>query len=314
MNDLQSQNSELPTVKTGSTTDFVLDNSAMTQMNNLANVMAGGSATVPQHLQGNPADCLAVVMQAAQWQMNPFAVAQKTHLISGTLGYEAQLVNAVISSSKAIQGRFKYQFIGEWSQVIGNFVTKTGRNNKPYQTPGWSQQDEQGLGVIVSALITGDDEPTELTLMLTQAQTRNSTLWASDPRQQLAYLAVKRWARLYTPDVILGVYTPDEFEQPQEVEINPVQKAKKSAVMDALNKAPKKVKKVEKVVNEPICNTETGELPILEQWRLTIKGCCELRELEEVAQNLSTDEELIPQDKEILRQVYAAHKKELDRC
>ncbi|HFQ7099962.1 TPA: recombinase RecT, partial [Citrobacter freundii] len=36
----------------------------------------------------------------------------------------------------------------------------------------------------------------ELVLMLSQAQVRNSTLWASDPRQQLAYLAVKRWARL----------------------------------------------------------------------------------------------------------------------
>ena len=42
--------------------------------------------------------------------------------------------------------------------------------------------------------------------MLAQARTRNSTLWADDPRQQLAYLAVKRWARLYCPEVILGVY------------------------------------------------------------------------------------------------------------
>lgn len=49
--------------------------------------------------------------------------------------------------------------------------------------------------------------------MLAQARTRNSTLWADDPRQQLAYLAVKRWARLYCPEVILGVYTIDELER-----------------------------------------------------------------------------------------------------
>lgn len=49
--------------------------------------------------------------------------------------------------------------------------------------------------------------------MLAQARTRNSTLWADDPRQQLAYLAVKRWARLYCPEVILGVYTIDELEK-----------------------------------------------------------------------------------------------------
>ncbi|HAU6479257.1 TPA: recombinase RecT, partial [Citrobacter freundii] len=54
-----------------------------------------------------------------------------------------------------------------------------------------------------------------------QAQVRNSTLWASDPRQQLAYLAVKRWARLYCPDVILGVYSADEVEEREEKVINP---------------------------------------------------------------------------------------------
>jgi 3-hydroxymyristoyl/3-hydroxydecanoyl-(acyl carrier protein) dehydratase len=60
--------------------------------------MADSKATVPAHLAGKPADCLAVTMQA-QWGMNPFAVAQKTHVVNGTLGYEAQLVNAVVSSS-----------------------------------------------------------------------------------------------------------------------------------------------------------------------------------------------------------------------
>ena len=49
--------------------------------------------------------------------------------------------------------------------------------------------------------------------MLSQAQVRNSTLWASDPKQQLAYLATKRWSRLHCPDVIMGVYTPDELQE-----------------------------------------------------------------------------------------------------
>ncbi|MNN40807.1 RecT family protein [compost metagenome] len=57
-----------------------------------------------------------------------------------------------------------------------------------------------------------------MTLLLQQARTRNSTLWADDPKQQLAYLGVKRWARLYTPDVILGVYSVDELE---EIDVTP---------------------------------------------------------------------------------------------
>ncbi|ECD9546107.1 recombinase RecT [Salmonella enterica subsp. houtenae] len=39
------------------------------------------------------------------------------------------------------------------------------------------------------------------------------TMWEQDPRQQLAYLCVKRWARLHAPDVLLGVYTPDELQE-----------------------------------------------------------------------------------------------------
>ena len=45
-------------------------------------------------------------------------------------------------------------------------------------------------------------------------------LWVSNPKQQIAYLGVKYWARLYCPEVILGVYSPDEVEQRTEREIN----------------------------------------------------------------------------------------------
>ncbi|ENE8833853.1 recombinase RecT, partial [Escherichia coli] len=71
--------------------------------------------------------------------------------------------------------------------------------------------------------------PRVLELLLAQARTRNSTLWADDPRQQLAYLALKRWARLYCPEVILGVYTRDELDEPQEKIINPVQEHKNTS-------------------------------------------------------------------------------------
>jgi hypothetical protein len=57
---------------------------------------------------------------------------------------------------------------------------------------------------------------------------RNSPLWVSDPRQQLAYLAIKRWSRLYTPDVILGVYTPDEIVEREELDVTPVQSTVKN--------------------------------------------------------------------------------------
>jgi hypothetical protein len=195
-----------------STSALVLDGDSLDKMMRLAEVMATGRATLPKHFNGNPADCLAVVMQSMQWKMNPFAVAQKTHLVNGVLGYEAQLVNAVITTCAPVLDRLHYEWYGAWEKVVGKFTIKNGDKGE-YRVPGWKLEDEQGLGVKVWATFRGEDEPRVLELLLAQARTRNSTLWADDPRQQLAYLATKRWSRLYCPDVILGVYSPDELEE-----------------------------------------------------------------------------------------------------
>lgn len=195
-----------------STSALVLDGDSLDKMMRLAEVMATGRATLPKHFNGNPADCLAVVMQSMQWKMNPFAVAQKTHLVNGVLGYEAQLVNAVITTCAPVVDRLHYEWYGAWEKVIGKFTIKNGDKGE-YRVPGWRLEDEEGLGVKVWATFRGEDEPRVLELLLAQARTRNSTLWADDPRQQLAYLATKRWSRLYCPDVILGVYSPDELEE-----------------------------------------------------------------------------------------------------
>lgn len=170
-------------------------------------VMASGMATVPEHLRGNPSDCMAITMQAMQWQMNPYAVAQKTFVVNGVLGYEAQLVNAVISTRGPLTGRIEYDWFGPWEKIIGKFEIRKNDKGKEYRVPGWKLADENGIGVRVQATLRGESKPRVLELLLAQARTRNSTLWADDPRQQLAYLALKRWARLYCPEVILGVYT-----------------------------------------------------------------------------------------------------------
>lgn len=186
--------SELPASSTSAASLILGGGDAMNSMMRVAELMASGRATVPAHLQKNSADCMAVVMQAMQWRMNPFAVAQKTHVVNGTLGYEAQLVNAAINTMAPTKDRLHFEWFGDWKKV-------DGKNNK-----------SDDLGVRVWATLKGEDEPRELLVTMAQAGVRNSPLWVQDPRLQLAYLATKRWARLYVPDVILGVYTPDEFQ------------------------------------------------------------------------------------------------------
>lgn len=179
---------------TGSVNHLMFSDQKMDRMIRTAEIMATGKTTVPQHLRGSLGDCMAIVIQAAQWDMNPFSVAQKTHLVNGTLGYEAQLVNAVIITRAPIVSRPAFEWEGNWVGVNG----KTDKSD--------------ALAVTVSATFIGNDEPTALRVSMAQAGIRNSPLWETDPRQQLAYLAIKRWARLYCPDVLLGVYSADELE------------------------------------------------------------------------------------------------------
>ncbi|PSS50117.1 enterohemolysin [Enterobacter sp. FS01] len=194
------------TPNTISASNAVFNVQALGQLTAFAELMAKSAVTVPKHLAGKPADCMAIVMQAMQWGMNPYAVAQKTHLVNGVLGYEAQLVNAVISSSSAIVGRFHYEYGGDWEKIAGK---KDGR-------------DELGLFVRVGAVLRGETDITwGENIYLADITTRNSPLWKTAPKQQIAYLAVKYWARLYCPEVILGVYSPDEVEPRTEKEVNP---------------------------------------------------------------------------------------------
>ena len=213
------------------TTDLILDFDALEKIERFAAKMAKARGTVPAHIAGNEGDCMAIVMQSMQWGMNPFAVAQKTFSIKGVLGYEAQLINAVITARAPIKSRIQYEWLGtseQWNKIIGNFEEKTSTkkndehgNAVKYRVPKWNIADERPLGVKVWATLRGEESPRELTIMLSQARTRNSTLWVDDPKQQLAYLAIKRWARLYCPDVILGVYSPDELMEREEYDVTP---------------------------------------------------------------------------------------------
>jgi hypothetical protein len=224
--------SEPPVVATSSAA-LVMDAQSMERMEYLAKTMASGKCTVPKHLQNSPGDCLAVIMQSIQWQMNPFSVAQKTHLSpSGQLGYEAQLINAVVISRAPVIGRPEYEFLGDWKKILGKITEKTGTNGGKYYAPNWKDVDEEGLGVICRVHFIGEAAPREITVMMSQCYPRFSTQWATDPQQQICYVAIRKFSRRHCPDVILGVYTPEELEEdysPVERELNPGGSSNKGA-------------------------------------------------------------------------------------
>ena len=144
---------------------------------------------VPPHLRGNQGDCMAVVMQAMRWGLDPFAVASKSFFVNDRIAYESQLINAVVYARAPLEGRLQIEY-----------------SDGPRGEPSCK----------VTGYIKGDPNPLVVEQDMSSITTRNSPLWKQSPKQQLAYYTTRLWARLYVPDVLLGVYAPDELMDPDE--------------------------------------------------------------------------------------------------
>lgn len=149
----------------------------------LAEIMSK-ARLVPQHLQGQPADCLLVIEQAARWGLSPFAVAQSTSVIQGKLMFEGKLVAAVVNARGDLAQRLAYEYEG------------SGDNRT----------------VRVSGRMRGESEPRAVEVRLGDAKTTNK-MWSSQPDQQLMYHGARVWARRHMPELMLGVYSAEEFAE-----------------------------------------------------------------------------------------------------
>lgn len=178
----------------GNPSAFLFDAKRMHALMQFAEMMSKAVVTVPKHLHGKPADCLAITLQAMRWRMDPYVVGSKTHVVNGNLGYEAQLVVAVLKNSGAVKGRPHYEYRG----------------------------DGQALECRAGFMPAGEDAIvwTEW-LSIAGITTKNSPLWKVNPKQQFGYLQARNWARLYAPDALLGIYTDDEL---QAVPMQPIER------------------------------------------------------------------------------------------
>jgi hypothetical protein len=186
MNQLATQQERLPMDSVGvsnTSTGTKIAPQNLAEVVKFAEVMCRADIALPKHLRGNAGACMAVALQALEWQLSPFAVASKSYAVNGDIAYEAQLIAAVVNTRSGIKGRLKYRFDGQ-----GNAMTCTVTGNL-------------------------DGEECEYTSpQIGSITTKNSPLWKSDPQQQLGYFSARSWARRHCPEVILGVYDRDEAE------------------------------------------------------------------------------------------------------
>ncbi len=172
----------------------------------IAKYMSEAEGAMPRHLVGKAQACFAIVSRALTWNLDPYAVAQATYQTpNGQVGYYGSLCQAVVESSGRLEGGVKFKHFGDWSAVQRKFKIETSGKGNKYPVPNWPDEAEEGVGVRVSAMIKGENEPRELEFYLAQAWPRNSTLWATDPMTQIKYTAVRRFATSVAPTLFMGV-------------------------------------------------------------------------------------------------------------
>lgn len=186
MNELVKTEDNTQLVQSGAA---VLEPAKFARMKELATIMAGASL-IPDSLKGsNPeqtfSNCFMVACQADRWGMDPLAVAQCVSLVHGKMMYEGKLVAAAIE--KTIGVTLDYEWNDASGDAFGITVSHTDHTGKRREITG-----------------TVGDWKTD------------NRMWKSggaETRKMLAYRGAREWARLYAPSVILGVYSPDEFDQ-----------------------------------------------------------------------------------------------------
>lgn len=191
------------------------------QIMEFAKAMSIAQVAIPKHLRENPGACLAICIQASEWEMSPFAVANKSYSVNDRLAFESQLINAVILKRAPIVGRFIIEYNGANEQRTCKVTVKLRDGEVvSYESPPFHK-----------------------------IPVKNSPLWKGDPDQQLFYYSSRAMCRRHFPDVLLGVYSVDELQGEQMRDVSSTATAR-AVPLDPFNEPPKIEEKAQEQAEE----------------------------------------------------------------
>jgi len=162
--------------------------------------MFSASTLVPKEFQGNLANCAIGINIAKRLGADPFMVLQNIDIIHGRPSFRATFLIAMVNSA----GRFEpLQFRME------------GEEGKPSRScVAWTKSKPEGTPL----------EGPKITLEMAKAEgwsTKNGSKWQTMPELMLRYRAAAFFARLYAPDITLGMMTAEEVTDTVERDVTP---------------------------------------------------------------------------------------------
>jgi hypothetical protein len=155
--------------------------------------MLAGARTIPEALQKSPADVMAIVMAGAELGLAPMQAIRALVLIKGKPTLSADAMGALVKSRRDV-----CQYL---------VVKHSDGQRATYETQR-----------------VGDPTPTTMGFTIEEARAANLTgdNWKRFPAAMLRARALSAICRAVYPDLLLGVYDPDELApEPRDVTPRP---------------------------------------------------------------------------------------------
>ena len=140
--------------------------------------------TIPEALQKSPADVLATVMAGAELGLAPMQSLRGIVLIKGKPTLSADAMGALVKSRREV---CEYLVLDGTDAKVATYTTKRNGDPKP-TTMSFTIEDAQRAG------LNGDN-------------------WRKFPAAMLRARALSAICRAVYPDLLLGVYDPEEIDE-----------------------------------------------------------------------------------------------------
>jgi len=213
--------------------------------------MFASSSLVPKEFQGNIANCAIGIGIAKRLGADPFMVLQNVDIIHGRPSFRATFLIAMVNSS----GRFEplqYRMDGIEGAADRSCIA-------------WAKSKDDGTVL----------EGPKITIQMAKAEgwsTKAGSKWITMPELMLRYRAAAFFARLYAPDITLGMMTAEEAQDAAIRDVTPVTARSSKLFIERPKQEPKDIPAVP-VYKAEIAKQEAEELSgklLLEQALLQI--------------------------------------------
>jgi len=265
-----------------------LDSAKFDHLWRVANVFSR-SDIVPEQYRGKPENCMISLAMAVRVGIDPMMMLQNSYIVHGRPGIEAKLAIALINSSNTFTGPLQYKYADEgMKRSCTAYATSKANGEVCEQTVNIEMAKAEGW------------------------YDKKGSKWKTLPDLMLAYRSAMFLARLYCPEVLMGMQTTEELHDVGELSKAGKKPAKSKeqesmAIADKFKKQESKPEETKQDETPAEQDEEQHETP--ESWVEKLKAIVEDKEYKESIQAIlkekrTTPESLRTEDEEVASLVY----------